>query len=70
MITTGRLAMDNRHQLHPDLLNLMDQLRHIEAQLHAHRGEAQDSQQPIQTQRSRAPVYKKRSRWRMRRNVN
>ena len=48
--------MDNRHQLHPDLLNLMDQLRHIEAQLHAHRGEAQYNQQPIRTQRSQALV--------------
>ena len=70
MKTTGRLAMDNSHQLHPDLLNLMDQLRHIEAQLHAHRGEEKDNQQPIRKQRSQALVHKKRSRWRMRRNVN
>ncbi len=62
--------MDNGHQLHPDLLNLMDQLRHIEAQLHAHRDEAQDNQEPIQTQRSQALVHRKRPWGRRRRNVN
>ena len=36
--------MVNCHQLHPDLLNLISQLRHIEKQLHAHRGEAQESE--------------------------
>ena len=61
--TTGRLTMDNRHQLHPDLLNLVDQLRHIEAQLYAHRGEVQDNQQPIQAQRCDALVHRVRSWW-------
>ena len=44
--------MDNCHQLHPDLLNLMNQLRHIEAQLHEHPSEARDNQEPFQIQRS------------------
>jgi hypothetical protein len=34
--------MNNCHQLHPDLLNLISQVRHIEKQLHALRGEAQE----------------------------
>ena len=36
--------MDNCHQLHPDLLNLISQLRHIEEQSHAHRSEARESE--------------------------
>jgi hypothetical protein len=55
--------MDSRHQLHPDLLNLMDQLRHIEAQLHAHRGEAQDNQKPFQILRCEALEQSERPWW-------
>ncbi len=62
--------MDNRHQLHPDLLNLIDQLRHIEAQLHAHRGEARDNQEPIQTQRSEGLADRERAWWRRQREAD
>ena len=61
--TTGRLAMDNCHQLHPDLLNLIRQLRHIEEQLHAHRGEARENQQPFQAQSGEALVHRERPWW-------
>ena len=36
--------MDNCHQLHPDLVNLIGQLRNIEEQLHAHRSDVWDNQ--------------------------
>ena len=55
--------MVNRHQLHPDLLNRIIRQRHIEKQVYAHRGEAQDNQQPIQAQRSEALVHRERSWW-------
>ena len=55
--------MVSRDQLHPDLVNRIIRLRHIEEQLHAHRGEAQDNQQPIQAQQSDAPVHRERSWW-------
>jgi len=55
--------MDNCHQLHPDLLNLISQLRHIEEQLHEHRGEAQNNQQPFQAQRCEALVLRERPWW-------
>ena len=61
--TTGRLAMDNRHQLHPDLLNLISQLRQIEEQLYAHRSEARDNPQPRQEQGYDALVHRERSWW-------
>jgi len=55
--------MDNCHQLHPDLLNLMNQLRHIEAQLHEHRSEARINQEPFQAQRSEALAHRERPWW-------
>ena len=61
--TTGRLAMDNRHQLHPDLLNLIRQLQQIEEQLYAHRVEARDIQPPFYAQRSEALVHREQSWW-------
>ncbi len=63
MKTTGRLAMDSPHQLPLDLLNLRNQLQHIEEQLHEHRSEAQDNQQPIQAQLCDALVHRERSWW-------
>ena len=55
--------MDNRHQPHPDLLRLINQLRHIEEQLHAHRGEARDNRQPFQAQRYAAHGHQERTWW-------
>ena len=55
--------MDYCHQLHPDLLRLISQLRHIEEQLHAHRGEPRDNQQPCQAQRYAALMHRERSWW-------
>ena len=63
MKKTGRLAMENCHQLHPDLLNLISQLRHIEEQLHAHRGEARENQPPFHAQRSEALVHREQPWW-------
>ncbi len=61
--TTGRLGMDNRHQLHPDLLNLISLLRHVEEQRHPLRGETRDNQHPFQEERSKALVHRERPWW-------
>ena len=55
--------MDNRRQLHPDLLNLISQLRHIEEQLYAHRSEARDNQPPFQAQRGEVLVHREQPWW-------
>ena len=55
--------MDNCHKFNPVLLNLISQLRHIEEQLHAHRGEARDIQQPFQAQRYKALGHRERPWW-------